>query len=160
MKKTSIRKIVVSILCAALFCVPAMAANPGSADDPLITESYLNDVLIPQLKSYVDAKVASVSGSSVSIGQTSVNSVFNVVNVTKGQTVVGGQSCQMILRMGAGSIIASTRGGVADVTAGVDLANGSTVPANHLLIFPLDDGRAIRMLSDGILMISGIYSIR
>lgn len=162
MKKSTGKKIIASILCAAAFCMPALAADPGSSDDPLITLSYVNDVLIPQMKSYVDASVSSVSsGSSETVvTATGTASAYNVVNVSKGQTVIGGKSCQMIMRMGEGTIVATSKGGVADVTLGSDLADGTAAPSNHLLIVPLDDGRGIEMKTDGILMISGSYSVQ
>lgn len=162
MKKFTSKKIIVSCLCAAAFCMPAMAANPGSADDPVVTLSYVNDVLIPQLKSYVDAKVQSVSAGSgdVQVSATASGASYNIVNVSKGQTVIGGKSCQMIMRMGEGTIVATDKGGIADVTLGKDLTNGTEAPSNHLLIVPLDDGRGIEMETDGILMISGSYSVK
>lgn len=161
MKKSTSKKIIASVLCAAAFGMSAMAANPGSSDDPLITLSYVNDVLIPQMKSYVDASVGSASegvGNAPVAGGTSAS--YNIVNVSKGQTVIGGKSCQMIMRMGKGTIVASAKGGIADVTVGTDLADGTQAPSNHLLIVPLDDGRGIEMETDGILMISGSYSVK
>jgi len=160
MKKSMSKKIIASALCAVLFGMSALAANPGSSDDPLITLSYVNDVLIPQMKSYVDSSVDSIlaGGNSDPVAGASSAS-YNIVNVSKGQTVIGGKSCQMIMRMGKGTIVASAKGGIADVTVGVDLANGTAAPSNHLLIVPLDDGRGIKMETDGILMVSGSYSV-
>ena len=157
MKNFEVKKILVSILCILIFCMPALAADPGSSDDPLVTLSYVNDVLIPQMKSYVDASLSSLDVGSSPLGEASSN--YNIVNVSKGQTVIGSKSCHMIMRMGDGIIVATQKGGIADVTDGIDLSNGAVVPANHLLIVPVDDGRGIKMNTDGILMISGSYSV-
>ncbi len=157
MKIFESKKIIASILCILVFCIPALAADPGSSDDPLITLSYVNDVLIPQMKSYVDASVGSLGDGSLPAIEAA--SAYNIVNVSKGQTVIGSKSCHMIMRMGDGIIIATQKGGIADVTDGVDLANGAKVPSNHLLIVPVDDGRGIKMNTDGIIMISGSYSV-
>lgn len=157
MKNFECKKIIVSILCILIFCMPALAADPGSSDDPLITLSYVNDVLIPQMKSYVDASVSSLGVGSSALNEVSSN--YNIVNVSKGQTIIGSKSCHMIMRMGEGIIVATQKGGIADVTDGIDLAAGSGVPSNHLLIVPVDDGRGIKMNTDGILMISGSYSV-
>ena len=158
MKKTT-KKILASISVATLIfmCIPSFAANPGSSDDPLVSLSYVNDVLIPQLKSYVNSQIPSkgqLGANSYSTGNT-----FDVVNVPAGKTVIGAQGCNMILRMGKGAVVASAKGGLADVTAGGDLQTGTSAPANHLLIVPVDDWRGITMLTDGILMINGTYSI-
>ena len=149
MKKTLSKKIMLTAI-ALLFltvCLPGLAADPGSSDDPLVTLSYINDVLMPQVKSYVDSKAA---GS---------NDGFEIVNLKGGQTVIAGASTEMILRMGNAQIVATQKGGVADVTLGIDLQNGAVMPANHLLIVPLDDGRGAQMLSDGIILIKGSYKI-
>ncbi len=158
MKKLKSKKIIVSILCMLVFSMPALASDPGSSDDPLITLSYVNDVLIPQMKSYVDASVASLDIGSSSADANSYS--YNIVNVSKGQTIIGSKSCHMIMRMGDGIVVATQKGGIADVTDGIDLANGTSVPSNHLLIVPVDDGRGIKMNTDGIIMISGSYSVK
>ncbi len=152
MKKFEFKKTAACALCTVLMCANGVSANPGSADDPLITLSYVNDVLIPQIKSYVDTH----SGLQAAIS----NGVYNVVNVSKGQIIVGGQSCHMIMRTGSGSAIAGVGGGIADVTGGTDLKTGTPIPLNHELIFPLDDGRGIKMETDAIVMVKGIYSVR
>ncbi len=151
MKKTKSGKILVSLLCVIALCIPALASDPGSLDDPLVTLSYVNDVLLPQVKSYVDTTISASNGEG--------GADYSVVNVSKGQMILGGKSCHMIMRMGTGTIVATEKGGVADVTVGIDLANGTAAPSNHLLIIPVDDGRGIKMTSDGILMISGKYSV-
>ena len=150
MKKSFMKKIsltVVSLLLLSI-CLPGMAADPGSNEDPLVTLSYINDVLMPQIKSYVDSKTTT-SGDG-----------FKIVNLNAGQTVIAQASTEMILRMGNAQIVATAKGGVADVTQGIDLQNGAVMPANHLLIVPLDDGRGAQMLSDGIIMIKGSYTIK
>ena len=149
MKKNLIKKISLTA-CALMFlslCLPGLAADPGSNDDPLVTLSYINDVLMPQVKSYVDSKSQASGG-------------FEIVNVKAGQTVIAGASTEMILRMGNAQIVATQKGGVADVTQGIDLQNGAVMPSNHLLIVPLDDGRGAQMLSDGIIMIKGNYTVK
>ena len=150
MKKTLRKKIILTTI-ALLFlsvCLPGLAADPGSNEDPLVTLSYINDVLMPQVKSYVDSKA------------TASNDGFEIVNLKSGQTVIAGASTEMILRMGNAQIVATQKGGVADVTLGIDLQNGAVMPSNHLLIVPLDDGRGAQMLSDGIIMIKGSYTIK
>ncbi len=161
MKKIYTKTISAIAAFALALCIAPASAEPGSADDPLITLSDVEDVLIPQLKSYVDSSVENIPTSS---GPQNVTveggAYFNIVNVSKGQTIIGDKSCQMILRMGSGKIVATQKGGIADVTLGYDLSNGVDAPANHLLIVPVDDGRGIKMTSNGIIMICGSYSVK
>ena len=64
----------------------------------------------------MDTQIANVdfgSGSQdVQIPVASGSTVYNIVNVSKDQTIIGGKSCQMILRMGSGKIVATSKGGV------------------------------------------------
>ena len=65
----------------------------------------------------------------------------------------------MILRMGSATVNASQSGGLSDVTAGFDLPQGYAMPANHLLVVPINDGRGVTMTTDGKIMIKGAYSV-
>ncbi len=143
---------VIAIACTLLYAF----ATPGTNDDPLVSLSYITDTLIPEIHKYVDEKIANITSSGSS---SDASDTFNVVDVKQGQIVKAGKGCEMILRMGSGTIIASQSGGLSDVTQGYDLANGENMPANHLLICPLEDGRGIKVTKDGKIMIKGKYSI-
>ena len=129
----------------SLLCFSGSAASPGTQDDPLVSVSYVNEVIMPQIKSYVDSQQ---SGNS-----------FQVIEVKKGQKIIGIQGTEYILRMGSAKIIATQKGGIADATLGVDLPQNTPMPANHLLIVPFNDGRGVLMETDGILLIKGTYTI-
>ncbi len=150
-KKTAFGLVAV-ILLTAILAVSAIAA-PGSDEDPLISLSYINEVLMPEIKAYIDEKIATITGGDS-------NNTFELVNMTAGQQLIGDKGCEIILRQGTGTIIATQKGGIADSTQGIDLANGTAVPSNHLLIIPFDDGRGINMTTNGILMVKGTYSLK
>ena len=133
------------------------ANDPGMETDPLISKSYIDQVLLPQIYSYIDKAVQGVSGTGQS--NSKENSTFEVVSLKAGQKLEAKKGCEMILRMGSGTIVASSRGGIADVTGGIDLAQGSQIPSNHLLIVPLDDGRGIIASTDMLIMVRGSYDI-
>lgn len=134
------------------------AADPGSDDDPLISKSYIDSVVLPKIYSYIDSAVAKLEPSD----SQGASDVFEVVNVEAGKTVIASAGTEMILRMGSASVIGSARGGISDVTGGEDLADKAGVPSNHLLIVPLDDGRGVTVGNEGdaILMIKGSYEIK
>ena len=118
-----------------LFAAVVYAAQPGTEEDPLVTKSYIESVLYPEIK-------------------------FKVVEVPAGKSVICSAGTEMILRMGTCSIIGTQKGGVSDVTMGYDLANGTAVQGNHLLIVPLDDGRGVKTSTDCLIMIKGSYTIQ
>lgn len=135
------------VLAAGIFLAGAghMLAAPGDEGDPIITLSYIEQVLIPS----ITEKISKTSAP-----------VFEVVEVEAGKSVICEAGTELILRKGAASIIATQKGGLANVTQGVDLQNGAAVPANSLLIVPLSDGRGVSAQDDVILMVKGKYSIK
>ncbi|HIV85202.1 MAG TPA: hypothetical protein H9900_00145 [Candidatus Monoglobus merdigallinarum] len=146
----------VLISAAAILAViggTIVLAEPGDTDDPVVTKSYIVDVVVPQLKAYVEQKMSGGSSDSYS-------EKFAVVDVSAGQTVIFDEGAEFVLRKGSGTVIGTDKGGIADTTVGYDLANGSEVPANHMLIVPVNDGRGFTASNDVIVMIKGGYSFR
>ena len=109
-----------------------MLADPGDSTDPIITLSYVEDVVKKELS-------------------------FRVVNMKKGDALIGEAGTEFILRMGTAEIIATAKGGLADLTAGTDLADGTKMPANHHLVVPVEDGRGIRANDNVIVLVKGDY---
>ena len=85
---------------------------------------------------------------------------FKVVNLSKGQTLTGEAGPELVLRMGSANIIATEKGGIADLTAGYDLENGKPMPSNHYLVIPVSDGRGIKANNNVIVMVKGDYTIK
>ncbi len=133
MKKIIITLLVVAFAFATLGTV-TMFASPGDNNDPIITLSYIEDILKGQL-------------------------TFQVVNLEKGNSLIGEAGTEIVLRMGTAEIIATEKGGLADLTAGIDLPDGTNMPANHNLVIPVSDGRGIKAQSKVIVMVKGDYTI-
>jgi len=109
----------------------AATIAPGSDADPLVTQSYVD-----QLCSLV------------------------VVQLGPGQRLEGSAGTEIIVRSGTARAVASASGGVCDVTGGKDLAQGERVPLNHLLIVPRTDGRGISADTALFVMVRGPYVIK
>lgn len=133
MKKIIITLLVVALAFATLGTV-TMFASPGDNTDPIITLSYIEDILKGQL-------------------------TFQVVNLEKGSSLIGEAGTELVLRMGNAEIIATEKGGLADLTSGFDLPDGTAMPANHNLVVPVSDGRGIKAQSKVIVMVKGDYII-
>ncbi|MDR0424566.1 MAG: hypothetical protein LBH39_03800 [Clostridiales Family XIII bacterium] len=120
------------LLSAAVY---AAAADPGSEGDPLVTKSYVDQLL------------------------SKMGAVFVPLEVKEGQKLVGSEGTELILRSGEATAVGAEENGVSDLTAGKDLMTGDIVEANHLLIVPRGDGRGITAETDVWLMIKGGYSL-
>ena len=138
--KKKISKILITLLViAGLTVTYTVMANPGSDSDPVISFSYLTEIFKPEVKNEL---------------------TFQVVSISEGELLTGTAGTEMILRMGKAEIFATESGGLADVTAGYDLPDGTQMPPNHLLIVPKDDGRGIEAKADCLVMVKGGYTIQ
>ncbi|OWZ84970.1 hypothetical protein [Natranaerobius trueperi] len=172
------------VILGGLFVGQAVLADvnsdPGSQEDPLVTESYVNDVMkeelrdelekeifeeINELKTELDERLANLDELDEleeleELLDIEGSDQFEVVQVSAGDTIIGGASSEMILRAGSGSAVATTSGGLADLTAGVDIQDGEDIPQNHSLLIARDDGRGISVRNDAVIMVRGEYDIK
>lgn len=153
--------IIISLLILAAFGQMIYAANKGAGtkDDPLVTLSYL-ELKIQQLKEYIDQKSFSSDESEPSLPQgPREGPIYQVVELKKGESLIGEGGTELILRSGLASAITSQLGGLSDVTGARDIGQDEQVPSNHLLIIPREDGRGIKALADSFLLVRGGYLI-
>ncbi len=124
--------------------------DPGSAEDPIVT------------KSYVDSKIAeALEGISGSGGQGGSEGglAFTPIKVDKSKQLIGGEGTELILRSGKAKAVAAGKDGLSDVTIGQDITAGKDISQNHLLLVPRDDGRGIEAVTDIWVMVKGPYTV-
>lgn len=117
---------------------------PGSADDPVVT------------KSYVDQQIQQIAGGG---------NRLVVEELRAGQTLYGYEGTEFIVRTGKVVAVAGMNGdGLTDITAGADLRGGIAVQSNHLLLIARSDSRGLRLApgNNGVayVMIRGNYEIK
>ncbi|UFJ40070.1 hypothetical protein LOK74_18840 [Brevibacillus humidisoli] len=116
------------------------AGIPGSADDPVVT------------KSYVDEKIQQALGGGQAPSQQQSEpqgSSLVVEELTPGETLYGFEGTEFIVRTGQVIAVPGQNGdGLTDLTAGVDLQGGDPVGLNHLLLIPRSDSRGLRLAPD------------
>ncbi len=137
--------IAISVAVCTVFTFASSAASPGTDDDPLVTKSYIDEVVYP----YIDSKATG-----------SATNNLEIVSIKAGQTLVGEAGTEIILRSGAATAVASSKGGLCDITAGIDLPDDIAIPTNHMLIVPVSDGRGAYAAGDCIFMVRGEYKVR
>lgn len=133
MKKTIIAIICIVAVITSGVMLFSVFAEPGSSDDPIVTKSYIDSVLSEMQKS----------------------PSYRLVSLSDSQKLLCGAGTELILRQGGGTIFSSPNGGLADVTQGIDLADGTAVPANHLLIVPVGDGRGFVAHGNVLVLVRG-----
>ncbi|MFC9711137.1 hypothetical protein ACFTRD_23570 [Paenibacillus sp. NPDC056933] len=170
--------------------IGAGTSQPGTADDPVVTKSYVDQ----QIQQALGGKIPTGSGNTNSggnnnagAGNTSGNNngstgtgstggdttlppvvsgatdAVEIVTVKPGQQLIGKSGAEFIVRSGKAVIVSEGTNGVADLTDGIDLTNGQAAPTNHLLSFPRD-GRGITVLDGNkyslTVMVRGGYSLK
>ncbi|MBQ7667983.1 MAG: hypothetical protein IJS47_01485 [Clostridia bacterium] len=153
--------IIASVLILLFSAVVYAAVTPGSADDPLITLSYFNEKFdekmeefLEELKDYLEEKLDTDKEP-----EKSASATFELINIKAGSILVCGEGTEFIIRTGKMDAVASSSGGLSDVTSGENIAGGVPVPLNHHIVIPRNDGRGLNVLIGGAVMIRGEYDI-
>lgn len=141
------------------------AADVGTGEDALITKSYLDQVFYPKITAYIDSKIAGNSTTTSSPTQTISpaspdSSVFKLLSFKKGDIVICAEGAELVLRSGSAAIVATSRGGLSNLTKGTDLSNGAAMPLNNHLLVPRGDGRGFAVTADALVLIKGAYSVK
>ncbi|MDR3149793.1 MAG: hypothetical protein LBT88_07280 [Oscillospiraceae bacterium] len=151
----------VMILLAAGIAASA-AGNYGSESDPLVTLSYLNDVITPSLKTEskaaLDTKLAELETQLGGRAGGSGSSAFEVVSVSAGQRVKCSAGTELIARVGNISCSADSSPGLVDGTDGKTIDNGSALAKNHLYVVTID-GNGFKASESAKVLIQGGYTI-
>ena len=116
--------LIFSIICI-LMSSAIVLASPGDSSDPLVTLTYITDVLLPDVDARIERKVNEVQSAT-----------FKLINVDAGDVIYGEMGTELMVRSGGATIIAGKNGGgIADLTSGSDLAGDTYVQQN--LVTPL-----------------------
>lgn len=145
------------VLSALLMTGVSLAAEAGSAQDPLVTLSYLNDTFFNSIMERVDQKIAQRTGQAVSGGSSSAS--FAVVTLGEGQTLTGGVGCEVMLRVGSAVCVSPSDPGLIDETTAATLANGGALAQNHLYMMTIE-GRGVRATAGTVKVLArGSYTV-
>ena len=164
--------ILVSVTLVGAFSV---SATGGDQADPLITLSYLTQVVKPELLGKVDeqvkaneqallGKVDSAIGDytkemEAALGGTGGDgAVYTVVTLSKDELLCPGVGAEILLRTGTATVSAGSAPVMLDATSGVTVGIGGALQVSHLYVVPLE-GAVISTTSDCVLLVRGEYVI-
>ena len=160
--KISKRVKILALTAGAALSVAALGAalaTEYSVEDPLVSKSYIDNILYPQITAYIDQAVASVNEQNA----LPENDKYEVVTLTKGQSLTATDSLEFILRPGASATAVSPipENGIANLTDASELYDGNSVPINAYCLIPRGDGRGIVCTSEtAYIMVRGAYEIK
>lgn len=165
------------IVLTAVVVVGAFSASAagGDQDDPLVTLSYLTQVVTPELMEKVDEQVATneqaltdklnaaIDGYSEQMEQTLALGIgesasYIPVSLSAGQTLCPAAGSELLLRSGEVKVSAGTSPVLLDATGGSSLETGGTLNTNHLYAAPLE-GVKLTASSAAVLLVRGAYTV-
>ena len=142
------------------------SSNYGTSSDPLVTLSYLNETLMPQIlnefKSEMDKKVAELTAEfEAQIRELEKKrsgfeggDVFATVTLSSGQSLTCEEGAEIMLRSGTAEAIA----GLSDLTSGENLSLSGGLMKNHMYVV-LSSGGGISAKSEVTALVRGTYTI-
>lgn len=140
--------------------------QPGTADDPVVTKSYVDQAIKQALNGGAAPSPSTPTTPSKGEGTTSSGSAsegVKIVEVKPGKILIASAGTEFIVRAGKAVIYSADSNGVADLTDGKDITNGGSVVNNHLLSFP-KEGRGIQVqegdTNNLTVMVRGGYQIK
>ncbi len=185
MNKSS--KLITAISASVLLIVMSFAiiisanAEPGDADNPLITKDYLDSVVsslvaeneelrsqVEELKAQVENNASGVFDSEefkaeienmINQALSGVNTGYQTVELPANSTVMLGEGAEVIIRTGiVTAITPSATAGLYDLTEGTVISNNATVTAGHYILATRTE-RGFKTASDTVILIRGEYSL-
>ena len=150
MKEKTLKIIIAVLVVLLLAGVTAYAAtNYGSRDDPLITKSYLDEVVKPQLESDMQEKLDEAASEMMR----SAPGEFSQVELKGGQTLLCAVGSQLLPVSGT---VTSTAG-LADTTEGKTSSASSVLSLNHLYLVTETGG--VSAEGAATVLVSGTYRV-
>jgi len=170
-RKILITAAAVILLAALAVGITAVATNNfGTAEDPLISLSYLTNTLTPNLKSqfqtmldssedslttYIDAQVEAAKNQSGTSGGES----YKVVTLSKGQTISGAVGCEFILRIGSAACAGDDSPGLVNTSTGGTIDAGEELVKNNVYLVSIK-GNGIKATGGTVkVLVRGSYTI-
>ena len=169
---------IISGLIAGLMIIACIipAAHAFTDDDPLITLSYLEDVVIPALKQELlefmgenkveDAEEETqqeVAEKDDTVASSEAIGTYVLLELSKGELIVAESICEFIVRPGSKVVAVSPfeGQGIADITNGIEVLSDEQISINAYCLIPRGgDGRGMKVVSDkAYIMIRGEYTI-
>lgn len=163
----------------------AATAEYGSETDPLITVSYINQIVKPQIEKDIDTALsakqkefsalidAKVGSSGAAYGEDVINDIaqraaklvgnsgvsgWEVIKIPAGKTLTGKVGCQILPRIGSSVCVSPNATGLINLSDSTVLGSGGALKLNNLYMVTID-GRGVKASADTTVLVKGSYTI-
>ena len=129
MKKWHLIVLLLAVAALAAGVGAYAASSAGTQNDPLVSLSYLTDVLEPSIESSYNSRIAA-EARELENSLTGASGAFEAVSLAEGEGFVCSAGTQLLFRSGSAICSAS----LTDLTTGELLSAGGALSANHLYL--------------------------
>ena len=161
MKKLKRSAVCFVILLMLLALFVSADSEYTTENDPLVSLSYVNNVLKPQIISEVLDEIKSLYPNS------GAQTTYRLVTMKKGQSLTASGCVEVIMTYGsANAVVTASENlyagvGLDDLTAAKRLRNGDMLLTDHYIVIPRGDGRGFTVTSDSAyFLVRGEYNIK
>ena len=164
--------ILVSVTLVGAFSV---SATGGEQVDPLITLSYLTQVVKPELLGKVDEKVQANEQALLGKVDTAIadytkkmeealggtggdGAVYKEVTLAKDELLCPGAGVEILVRTGTAKVLSGSVPVLHNITSGATVGIGGSIQANYLYVVPLE-GAVIAAMTDCTMLVRGEYVV-
>lgn len=132
------------------------ATSYGSQSDPLITKSYLDQVLTPDMEERFQAELD--AALSAFEGQASGDE-FTVLTLTQGQKLTCGVGCEIMLRIGTAKATGADYPVLVDTTNADSVSDGTALTVNHLYMVTIKGNGITATAATVKVLVKGDYTV-
>ena len=166
-----------AIILAAVALVGAFSASATGGDqtNPLVTLSYLTQVVTPELMNKVNEQVAANEQELLDKVNSAIEDYSEKMEQAVGGNVAGSAAyvpvalkagsmfcpaagSEILLRTGTAKVASGVAPVMLNATSGVTVSIGGALQANNLYVIPLD-GAVISATSDCTVLVRGVYTV-
>ena len=149
-RKRTLIALAALVLTLAAAVTAYAVSSYGTKDDPLVTKSYLDEVLQPQLLEEFEDMLSEGAGGAD----------FRVVTLQNGQTLSAEVGCEVMLRIGSASASGPDSPVLVDTTSGTTLENGGAMVKNHLYMITIVNNGLKATANGTTVLVSGSYTVK
>lgn len=167
--------------------ISSASSQLGSADDPVVTKSYVDQQIQKALVGNSSSSVGNTNNSNSGTknntptpvtppisttpaapattpsATSSPTTTTKVVEIRPGKKLIASAGTEVIVRTGKAVVYSSDKNGILDLTAGSEMGGSQAIPNNHLLLFPRDERGIEVALTQGYnatVLVIGDYKIQ
>jgi hypothetical protein len=155
----------------------AALATGGNKTDPLITLSYLEDTVVPEILAKLNTDTKNLNkdlkadlAAQIDVyesdmeqllkaGSATGSDTYVLITLSKGQSMALDVGCEMMLRVGTVTVNAATSPALIDVTTGGSINSGASLEKNHLYMSTIPDRTLASTTETAKLLVRGGYTI-